>query len=61
LVTADPELKIEHFSLTETYSLLKLKSPNDLLVGTNTVCEVFHKSSSRHGDLAKSIAAMGNF
>jgi len=36
-------------------------SPNDLLVGTNNVCEVFHKSSSRHGDLAKSIAAMGNF
>ena len=49
------------FLIDRNYSLLKLKSPNDLLVGTNTVYEVFHKNSSRHGDLAKSIAAMGNF
>jgi hypothetical protein len=36
-------------------------SPNNLLVGTNNVCEVLYKISSFCLDLTKNMAAMGNY
>ena len=36
-------------------------SPNNLLVGTNNVCEVLYKNSSFCLDLTKNMAAMGNY